>query len=131
VVALGLLFFRGLFMRQPPESEKRFSFWPLAVFGLLLSWFSYQLKPLQQPKEHTESGGARRAQSRAIVHEPVLNVVPSTPGREKITCRPDQTPWWKTTFEILAVLAGLVLLYFNIRQTRASENSANAAEGRQ
>jgi hypothetical protein len=60
----------------------------------------------------------------------VANAVPSQPEnpKTKTTCRPDQTPWWKTFGEGVAIIGGLGLLIVNFYQMKATQNAAAAAK---
>jgi len=59
----------------------------------------------------------------------IANVVPSQleNHKTKTICRPDQTPWWKTFGEGVALLGGLGLLFVNFFQMKATQNAADAA----
>jgi hypothetical protein len=107
----------------PLETNKAPSLWPLAILGILISWFSHQRKAV-----HPQSTADDKNSHAPIVSVIIPDVEPAQPRKTKTTCRPDQMPWWKTAFEVMAVLAGLGLLYWSIRQTHASENSADAAK---
>ncbi len=106
----------------PLETNKTPSLWPLAILGILVSWLSHQRKAV-----HPQSNTYDKTSHTPIVSAIIPDVAPSPPRQKKTTCRPDQTPWWKTAFEVMAVLAGLGLLYWNIRQTQATEIAASAA----
>jgi hypothetical protein len=111
-------------MRNPLESDKQVSLWPLVLFGVLVSWLARQTKT-PHPKDNPDAASCYGKE----VPTPVTHIVPSPPEhhKTKTTCRPDQTPWWKTLGEGIALFGGLGLLIVNIYQMRATEQSADTA----
>lgn len=109
------------------KSGKEPSLWPAALLGILVYVLSLFTSKRNQPGESVrprDSAGEAGSYGRKDV-APVSQVVPSPPKqpKTKTACRPDQSPWWKTLFEGIAVLVAIGLLYFNFRQARATERA--------
>jgi hypothetical protein len=109
-------------MEKPLESDKHPSLWPLVLLGILVSWLSHESKAV-----HPQGNPENKRDAGHVDSPPVAEIVPTPPTKSKTTCRPDQTPWWKTMLEIVALFVALGLLYFNYRQTKATEQAANTA----
>lgn len=111
---------------SPPRS----SWWPLALLGTLLfafitskrDQFGESIHPQDRPEKTHDIGH----HDSAVIPQ----VVPTPPGntKTKTTCRPDQTPWWKTLGEGIALFGGIGLLIVNIYQLRASQSAADTAK---
>jgi hypothetical protein len=113
-----------------PSDGKEWSLWPLALLGTL--FFALFSSRRNQPDESphpqdntTETSGHGKGATPAV-----SELVPSVPEhpKTKTTCRPDQTPWWKTLGEGVALFGGLGLLIVNIYQMSATRDAAQAAK---
>jgi hypothetical protein len=84
-----------------------------------------QLREPIHPQDNTGQAGNTGRRNALIIPQ----VVPAPPEKPKTktTCRPDQTPWWKTLGEGIALFGGIGLLVVNICQMRATQKAADAA----
>jgi len=119
-------------MKQPPESDSSRSLWPLTVLGIVVSILTLftskrnQFGEAIQPQDNTANTSAHRKEVRTIV----ANIVPPPPEQQetRTTCRPDQTPWWKTFGEGVAIFTGLALLILNFCQLRSNQRQLSDSE---
>ena len=59
----------------------------------------------------------------------VAEAMPTPPPKKKTcTCRPDQTPWWKTLIEVIAAGCGVALVIITFYYTKAAYRQAHASE---
>jgi hypothetical protein len=111
-------------MTQPLKSDKQFSLWPLGILGILISWFAYQAKTPRREDATCDASGPSKK-----IPAPLADTAPPPPktAEPETTFRPDQTPWWRTFGEGIALLGGIGLLIVNIYQLSAAQSAANTA----
>jgi hypothetical protein len=112
-------------------SPPRVSLWPLVLLGTLVSVLAmFASKRHQSDKPTSPQDGSDDTSNNKQTTDPsIAEIVPSKTKESKsyTTCRRDQTPWWKTLGEGIALFGGIGLLIVNIFQMKATQNAADTA----
>lgn len=110
---------------------------PLSLRGIRVSYAGSILlqkskrKPPTKKTVNSESPHKQSAQEKCAVLDTlpsVPEIMPTPPpNKERYTCRPDQTPWWKTMLEVTAVVVGLAVAVIYVLQLKEMRKSTDAS----
>jgi hypothetical protein len=96
--------------------------WIIAyILGILTA-----LKPAQIVERRSKGQDSDAARQKSTVAPAIVTkVVPSPPKdqKPKSTCRPDQTPWWKTVLEGVVIISGVCYAIITFLMWRDSHDN--------